>query len=371
MIMKYTLERNMHMAIELLNLNVGPPESHPITDLHIGPFNIRLRKDYDYAYRYLAQNLRRETDMLTNEQTFHPRITGEWIVTADLEDVSEGDNLNPSLLTVSEELDNGLWDLLELLTFITGRRVTTIDMTSRYSPCFFGDPACVYSELPQAIQKAWDNREVIVSSGFKLAILAYNEALGQTSIQSKGCLFNTALNIIADRSVPRKEYLNNKERKDLVDGLKRVIVDSARLDASALSNVCRDLEGVFGRAANGAVPRLIRLLQSLDIIPAEEIPEETKRRVKWVNQLRNSITHMGEIRINGVDRPQLKSVAGLIVGQIVPAICARAIGECLGFSPFGLGSLCMNTSYLTEFFATGRWFDWDVETQDIQDWFYS
>lgn len=358
------------MEIELLNLNVGPPESHPITIWQVGPFNIALRNDYDDAYRCLAQNLRRETDMLTDEHTFHPRITGEWIVTADLEDVSEGDTLNPSILTVSEELDNGLWDLLELLTFITGRRVTTTDMTSRYSPCFFGDPACVYQELPQAVQKAWDNREVIVSSGFKLAILAYNEALAQTSLQSKGCLFNTALNIIADRSVPSKKYLKKKERKDLVDALKRVIVDSASLNEIALSNVCRELEGVFGRAANGAVPRLIRLLQILNIIP-EEIPEDMKRRVKWVNQLRNSITHMGEIRINGVDRPQLKSVAGLIVGQIVPAICAKAIGKCLGFSPFGLGSLCMNTPYLTEFFATGQWFDWDVETQDIQDWFYS
>ena len=116
---------------------------------------------------------------------------------------------------------------------------------------------------------------------------------------------------------------------------------------------------------------MIELLKKYNIIPSE-VTEDTMKRIRWVNQLRNSIVHSGEIKISGFEdkEKQLLSSAGLIVGQIVPAICTRVLGECFGFDLKGVGSLCMDTDNLTEFFLTGVWDGWKMETQDIDDWFY-
>jgi hypothetical protein len=358
------------MNLELYNLNAGHPKSITGHEWRIGSFLIRLSDEYEDVYGRLAQNARSYTDPITGKRTEIPAVEGEWTITAYVRDLDYKNVTRPSLFTVSEELDNGLWDLLEILTFTTGRRVTIGELKCRFSPCFFGAPACVAAELPEAIQMAWANRERLVDAGLKHAILTYNDALSQTSVQSQGCLFSAALNVIIDRLSPSIRVFDARCKGQAVKDLKEVIHSIKELEEPWLSNMLHEIDGVFGRAVNGAFPKLIRVLQILTIIP-EEVPEHTVRRIKWMNQLRNSIVHSGEIRIRGVENPLLRFLAGLIVNQIIPAICARAIGEYLGFRSEGLGSLCMDTDDVSEFFRTGRWLEWEVETQDVEDWFTS
>ena len=69
----------------------------------------------------------------------------------------------------------GLWDLCNLLTFLTGRRVVTTEYKSRYRADAYGDYAVVADfETLKAASLAWQHRDYLVSRRF-----AYCSALIQ------------------------------------------------------------------------------------------------------------------------------------------------------------------------------------------------
>jgi hypothetical protein len=125
-------------TVSLFNLYLGselPPQDY--TSAKIGPFTVRLVPEYKervqllphYAYKRTGYDF--AEGVLTKQVSFVDKRSGGWAVTAEAE-FDAGSTT--SVLCRGQNNDHGVWDLCELLTFITGRRVAMEDQLERYSP---------------------------------------------------------------------------------------------------------------------------------------------------------------------------------------------------------------------------------------------
>lgn len=323
--------------MDLLNLHVGAKKpSKPWCEQDIGPWRVSIVDNYDSIVGDLQMD--------------------GWIATASATAV-HAHTKPESVLLGTPDQDSGEWDLCELLTFITGRRVTTRGNQDRYSAraSVRLGASCVSIETLAAAALAWDHREALVQRRMQYSMLLINEASDHRSLQTLAALHNTALNIIVDAwPVPADAALTKAMKGRLADTVEAA-VDSCELSLDVASDMKKVLRGRIYQGSQSATERLTSVLAELGVISA--IPNAgVLLRVSKLNSCRNSFTHTGRIReLPGLSRKQSEDFAFAATIGVVPSICRLAIGRILGFTHESLGSLSQDTDELRQFFETGRW----------------
>ena len=218
-------------TVDLFNLYVGEPLADlPWSEYEIGGLTVRLKDDYDDKVAQLSQP-KHEVASLTVSPTGSTTITKDvkhsrkdtWQATAT---VSWKNSKEKSFLSHEEPNDGGLWDLCNLLTFLTGRRVTTTEYKSRYSPDAYGDYAVADIETLKAAALAWQHRNCLVSKNLHIALLLYNEAntaINTTTLQVRAALYSTALNIILDKHEMTYQKVSKSIRKKIKEEISNVL----------------------------------------------------------------------------------------------------------------------------------------------------
>ena len=375
------------MEIDLYNLFLGdtlPPEQ--LSKRVVGPFNVFLVEDYEKAaatvYRPASFNVSLQSykvDPQPPEQdpacplvliqqnvTAVEAVKGSWTVTgrATLNSTDQR-----SILSRSPSDDNGVWDLCELLTFTTGRRVVTHDMLERFDPNRAGDSPCVLTEALAAASVAWGNRQSLVTEGFVYALLNHNAACDYRFLQPKAAQYNTALNVLIDKwPLPQLPKVPKDIRKSLADAVGDVVAKH-----SGLSNdIQRGYENILrSRVMDGPYSLLDRLRQLLSdlglVLPNDG--DAVTTRVKYLNTVRNRLTHSGEMPLlKDMTQEQSDRYTVNIVGGVLQSLTQMAIGKLLGFTASGVGSLSQDTSALRRFFVEGIWHNYPIETKSFSDW---
>jgi hypothetical protein len=147
--------------VDIYNLDVGNKlYAADVKEVVIGDLVLTLAPDYeDRCSKLFHGDLRHEENVLSSsgKVTFSEKNEGEWVLTASVK-CQPGSNQSSSILAFQDITDHGIWDLCEILTFLTGRRVTTVDEIGRYNHKSIGVHACAPSDVLAASRLAMENR---------------------------------------------------------------------------------------------------------------------------------------------------------------------------------------------------------------------
>jgi hypothetical protein len=367
----------MTTEYQLLNVfagNARPPRQ--FAEGQIGPFRVQLVDDYAAAAARLAQSPQVKVEFAPDESGRMqmqvrriPGAIGEWVVTARAH--REDMPVEPSILGREPIADQGLFDLCQLLTFVTGRSVTTEEFADRHNPRTKGDSFGPPLGTLPITAHAWNNRAALVAKKCHYALLTHNSAFDSWGLQGLAASYNTALNVILDQwgieipSVPRD--VREELRSHVHDAVDR----TQSLSAENREAYKAILGGRVMQGPSSLVDQLIALLIDLGIVPAKP-PDEVRRRIQFVNAVRNKLTHSGQIPdLKGLDRAQSDNYCFTITAGVVPEINRQAIGRILGFSVDDEDWLKTELVNLQRFFAEGKWNNWPLETAAFHEWIES
>ena len=335
-------------TIDLFNLYMGDSRpGPPWSESSIGCLKVRLTDDYNDKVSRLPQ-----PPMLTFNETGlqrSPAQEGTWQATATVSWKGAGEK---SILLDKVADDGGLWDLCNLLTFLTGRNVATAEYRERVRPDGYGDYAVAQIETLHAAAHAWQNRKSLVSKNLHFALLLYNQAMNTNILQLRAASYCTALNIILDQHDMAYERVSKPIRKKLKDEISNILEKTTELQPDQVERYRNLLHGQIDRGPS-LLDKLFSLLKTLEIIDPSPTPDQ-KTRVRYVDRVRNVLTHTGRIpELKGLDDEQSKRYTFNIVAAVVPELIRIVIGYHLGFRAGGLGSYCQIKDDTINFFKNG------------------
>ncbi len=337
-------------TVDLFNLYVDEPlASLRWSEYEIGGLTVCLTDDYDAKIAQLAKPASLVSNG-TEVKLSSPR-EGTWQATAT---VSYQDSKEKSVLIHEECDDGGIWDLCNLLTFLTGRRVVTTEYKRRYRPDSHGDYAVAAVETLKAAALAWQHRDCLVSKNLHTALLLYNEAMEVNLLQSRAALYSTALNIILDDHKTTYQKVGNNIRKKLKNEISNVLNCFEQTKALQPDQAERYRRLLYAQIDRGPASKdkLFSLLQSLEIIDSSPTPDQ-KDRIQDVDQVRNRLIHTGRPKLRGLNDEQSKIHTIKIAAEVVPEIIRIVLGHHLGFRSGATGSHCQSKHDLINFFCRG------------------
>ncbi len=352
-------------TVDLFNLYMGDSRPGPSwSESSIGCLKVRLTDDYNARVSQLPQ-----PPMLTFNETGlqrSPAQDGTWQATATVSWKGAGEK---SILLDKVADDGGLWDLCNLLTFLTGRNVATEEYRERVRPDGYGDYAVAQIETLRAAAQAWQNREYLVSKNLHFALLLYNQAMNTNILQLRAASYCTALNIILDQHEMAYEKVSKSIRKKLKSEISDVLTKTKGLQPDEVVRYKNLLHGQIDRGPS-LLDKLFSLLKTLEIIDPSPTHEQ-KTRVQYVDRVRNVLTHTGRIpELKELDDEQSKIYTANIVAAVVPEIIRIVIGHHLGFRAGGLGSYCQIKDDTINFFQNdvlrGQSFDDPIKSFEKQ-----
>jgi hypothetical protein len=361
----------------LVVLFVGVSRPHgELADCQIGPFRVKLIDDYPTAAARVSQSGKVKVEFAPDDsgqlqKHIHriPATIGEWVVCAAAEcDDASGEQ---SILGRDPIDDHGVFDLCQLLTFITGRTVTTEEFADRHNPKTKGESFCPPElTLPVAAQ-AWSNRTALLSKKCQYALLSHNSAFDTWGLQGLASYYNTALNVLLDQW----DIATTSVAKAVREALRTRVQDAVDVTQELANELREPYKAILGaRVMQGPfslIDELIALLKDLALVPASP-SADVSRRIQFVNAVRNKLTHSGQIpELKGMDRGQSDRYCMTIVGGIVPEINRQALGRLLGFSADTHVWLAQERKALQRFFAEGVWQKWPLETAEFHEWIES
>lgn len=335
-------------TVDLFNLYIDRTRPDiPWSEYKIGSITVRLADDYNDKVARLPQ-----PPMWTLNETGlqrSPAKTGTWQATATASWKGAGEK---SILLDKVADDGGLWDLCNLLTFMTGRNVAIAEYCERVRPDGYGDYAVAQIETLPAAALAWQNRESLVSKNLHFALLLYNQAMNTNILQLRAASYCTALNIVLDQHEMTYTKVSKPIRKKLKNEISDVLTKTKGFQPDQLERYKNLLHGQIDRGPS-LLDKLFSLLQSLEIIDPSPTPDQ-KTRVRYVDRVRNFLTHTGRIPdLKGLDDEQAQRYTINIVAAVVPEIIRIVIGQNLGFRAGGLGSYCQIKDDTINFFQNG------------------
>jgi hypothetical protein len=362
----------MSQPLELFNLDIGPSLAPSIRSqleaVKIGPFCIRFVDDYDQKRRLLSEhgqfvsNLKAGGGIIeVEEYTTRGRQSPGWICTATVtHDATPGVQ---SLLAESPIDDSGLWDLCELLTLFTGRRVTSGVYRERHGTAYahVGRGMEIFYLALHAAARAWPSRQNLVTHEMEMAIPNHNQAVSDM-IQTQASHYTTALDIVCAKypSQSRGAKAGGKIDKRVKAAL-RAKVQEAVATCEGLSD---DQRASFSRIlgsrvdqglSKGFIDKLQDILTDFGAVDADP-PEPVRGRVRFIDTIRNAIVHNGRLPrpAEGETRHQLGQRVATIVYSVIPEINCQAFYRVMGLDDDARQSLKLDSPVLRQFFTDGR-----------------
>lgn len=336
-------------TVDLFNLYIdGTRPDVPWSECKIGGLTVRLKDDYDSKVSLLPKPATKTINETGLQRSSAQK--GTWQATATVSWKGAGEK---SILLDKVADDGGLWDLCNLLTFMTGRSVVTEEYQERYRPDIYGDCYAVIpiETLPTAAL-AWQNRECLVSKNLHIALHLYNEAMNANLLQARAALYYTALDIILDQHKIDYKKVSKGIRKKLKREISDLLTKTTGLQPDQVERYRNLLYDGIDRGPT-TLDKLFSLLQSLEIIDSSPTHEQ-ETRVRYINQVRNRLIHTGQTpNLHGLDDEQAERYTVNIAANVVPELIRIVIGHHLGFRAGGLGLYCQLKVDTINFFQNG------------------
>lgn len=366
----------------LYNLYLGekrPPDG--FATVRIGPFKVEVVSNYNDIVPKLPQRATIISNLWGGESQYIPEKIGEWVATCECTLVGKSER---SILANRPADDGGIWDLCQILTFLNGRNVTDHPEERRFDPNDIGEKACIDIEILRAAQVMWNNRGILVKRKLKYALLLFNGSLSCNNINSKALVINPAFNGVYDdwlRQLKAEARENGTDLAggsggiiDLTSGEKEQVIatmNSALESIETISEIkIEPLSMILGSKVLQGLITPVNLIQAMlcmaGIIP-ENPGEDIKKRIKFINTLRNKFVHSGAPPIFK-ENPELSiELSGFIACRLIPDLIQMYLGKIVGFTTSSVGSLSQHTEEFSNYFKNGIYEGLAVEVDKYAD----
>lgn len=348
------------MKYHLLNLNLG--ENPTVDNFEVGPYHINLVPDYAKLQKRLfsIEDINQNPDIIDGRLIWKKtsgesvRI-GENIVTATVECNQEP----PAIL--SSKATNGIWDLTQILSFLSKHRVMLSTDEKRYPSLkrMFG--YVDYDDLPAVAAIAWKNRTNFNSNKEKIPLWFYlhlNDSQHAEINLLLGCISLEIIQSVEIRNVKISKSKNNEEIS-LKKLIKKINEDIEKSEISKdRKNSFRGIVSKWNNQHSGK--QFENLLLKYNLIN-DSIKGLPRRRMEWINKLRNGVIHEGNFRYPKwiKDDELAKEVAIFISENII-----RCLVEVYLYKKFNLDSL-PNVEYMKHeienYIYYGSWYGENIE----------
>lgn len=360
----------------LYNCYFGEADIPPaFSSVNIGNLEISIVEDYSDLKKKLPRQASNEIvfsltpEGLVPKSEHRPEFVGEWVPTIKIIELASGDK---SILAREPIEDNGIWDVCQLLTFINGRRVCEDDQLERFSLRSFGFRCCNHFETLSVLKVAWDNKATLMENNLFSTLLLNNASFGEVEAHIFASVFSTCLNIITDDWAKRNpiDKIDVKARRRLRSEINRIVDEFDGL----LDEEKSAYKGLLGskvmQGTSSAIVNMQAFLKGNNLV-SDPITSDENDRIKFINMVRNRIVHSGNI-------PEFKNnpsisidLAILIVANLLPKIVRFYLGDKLGFSKNGTGSLAMHSEAIFTFFNQGVLDGHRIEEVSLNEWLES
>ncbi|MCH7472124.1 hypothetical protein IIA79_04135 [bacterium] len=346
--------------VPLYNLAVGKDLAHVgKQSASVGGWQLSLTPNYCQAMRSLP------TGPAILNGTHVPGNDGTWVQTA-VATRPDGVAAEQSLLLVDgTRPDNGLSDILTLLTFLNGRNVVDTNGMVGYLPLPTTLPAAHPEMLFQGLESAWRTRANLAGSK-AMALHLHNESLRHDSFQVAGLIEYTALDILLGQEQLNPTLLPPQRRAALRFGIGVATWLSCVGTPSGGSDWRNYLISKIDAGLIGQTEKLTNLLSSIGVLTADELQDrKVLGRISYLNKVRNGIVHQGMVSKRLPKQFGARLVQAVVKGMI-PAIVILSILHELRVAHETWNYYWRD--HLHNYLLNGIWLGWPLETVEFRGW---
>ena len=322
---------------KLYNLFIG--DNPIIRNFEIGPYNLEICDNYD--------DLQKDFVMSPN--------TDFAIHTADISIEKEPRAYLPSTWTQAHP--PAIWDIVQILSFLSGHSIFTENLKGRFHSIKYNSSVVGEQFIPEALIKAWNNRKKFVNEREMRPFWLYlnmNRTNEAQIVLLIGCI---CLEIIQEIEW---NNINNpaKDSKDSEINILSILINKIHelIDDSHIDNNLKNkFKGISGKwATTSSVNKLKNLLIKYGIID-DSLYDIQQKRIKYINQLRNSMVHSGDLVLpNWLKGKKEKLNTTLLIStQLIPSIIELYILKKFGLENFLLPTA--NKFKIQNYIYNGKW----------------
>lgn len=306
------------ISYDLINLEVHPSLASLRQPWHVGPFRIVFEQDY--AQKYFA---------LRSGGAHQSLVTAK----AHVDDPGAAMLAAPPLLGGSPE--PAVWDLLQILSYLTGRRVMLPEHVGRYPLGRSTYELTDSEETLSAARTAWDHRVAFGPAGRLPTLWLYLQAMTTAEAEVRGATACVALeNTVRDVEDGAEPHAPEALRDAIM-----VLIN----EFGGLSSVERDRfrSGAqhWGRPGLGALIRGFVEHYALATLSDGSL---AKKRANHVAEVRNGLLHTGSVREpswirSDEDDKQAafqRGAAVFYVAQFIPALVQIHLDHLFGIEEY-------------------------------------
>jgi hypothetical protein len=248
-----------------------------------------------------------------------PSSSGTWSVTAV---VTEHEKLDQaSILLPDTPWVNGAYDLSVILSLLSGRHILVGNGVEPYLPVSPGQAITSKNFFRTYPVVDWTLLPVLREAGAGEAMEAVLLAMTNSNIGVKIAMGSAALDGLNTRwySVSGSSpYTREVKAKIKAAGLEfKAHLEKASVNQDLIDDIMPRLSNV---ANESALAKLAAFLKAGGMYP-ENPDEETLKRLKWLNVLRNSVAHSGSIRLDIAESPEASLRVAGAVALLLQGIC--------------------------------------------------
>lgn len=248
-----------------------------------------------------------------------PSSSGTWSVTAV---VAEHEKLDQaSVLLPDTPWVNGAYDLSVILSLLSGRHTLVGNGVEPYLPVSPGQAITSKNFFRTYPVVDWTLLPVLREAGAGEAMEAVLLAMTNSNIGVKIAMGSAALDGLNTRwySVSGSNpYTREVKAKIKAAGLEfKTNLEKASVNQDLIDDIMPRLSNV---ANESALAKLAAFLKAGGMYP-ENPDEEVLKRLKWLNVLRNSVTHSGSIRLDIAESPEASLRVAGAVALLLQGIC--------------------------------------------------
>lgn len=347
----------------LMNFSLGIAPQ--IRSFEVGPYKIDLVENYDDIITQISENaivqesIRLDSTGVTTEVIERDGTCGTKLITATVLCKAQEEVAILDSDFSSDTQQKCIWDLCLILTYITGRRVFLPCEDRRYNHTKHGEPIVENHEIIKATQTAWKNRCSFSNEKEKAPFWYFLSMKDTAEAQLRLLCGSVSLEIIQNIESVQDKANDNEALTDLLKEIDTNI-ENSNIDKE-LKNKFRSTIGNWGSA--NAQTKFKNFLTSYGIIE-KDIKDTPLKRVRFVFNMRNGISHVGELR-----KPQWVSVdeykcrtSLFIASAFIPLIVEEYINRKFKINEFQWPS--QNITLLNEYIYKGTWHGENIETEE-------
>lgn len=341
-------------------------------EFNVGPFRIRINQQHVKNRVKLKsyEGRRRGSEAGIRTITIKPAVKGGYYETAIVE-YDEQEIFPPKLM---KEIPgrSQFNDLLDLLSFLTGRRIYTKEKIRERPSIEINHSFVKENIFKNKSADYWDKLDKIEKSKLSYAFDACINAIGVKDLIGRSAYFYTALDVISSRWYSKhgknklsknENRLISKNEEKIKEDFKKILIENGLAESTADQLAARCI-----KREPAALDIQKEFLTEHGFYPKAET-SESLLRLKAMNTLRNGITHTATIRVPNqyskkewIRRGSISASLSSFVSMIVLIYFHQAM---LGIDAFPLDD---TKRLLLRFFTHGLYGEIEVFEESVEEY---